>query len=132
MGQAGGCHCGAVRYEVAGSPMHVTLCHCSDCRKASGAPMVAWAMYADHALTVTSGEAVTRNSSGAAMRAFCGACGTGLWYRNQDMLPGIVDIQAATLDDPDAFPAGAHIQVAERIGWMKTAHELPEFERFPG
>ena len=25
----------------------------------------------------------------------------------------------------------AHIQVAERIGWMKDAHRLPEFERYP-
>jgi len=131
MTHAGGCHCGAVRYEVAGEPMHVVLCHCSDCRKSAGAPMVAWAMFADDAFRVTSGEAKTRNSSGAALRSFCGDCGTGLYYRNAEMLPGIVDIQAATFDDPEAFPAGAHIQAAERIGWMGHAHELPAFERFP-
>jgi hypothetical protein len=28
-------------------------------------------------------------------------------------------------------PARAHIQVAERIGWMEQAHELPTFERYP-
>jgi hypothetical protein len=131
MTQTGGCHCGAVRYEVAGTPMHVALCHCADCRKAAGAPMVAWAMFAEDALRVTSGTARTRNSSGAALRSFCGDCGTGLFYRNADMLPGIVDIQAATFDDCDAFPAGLHIQIAERIGWMANAHELPAFERFP-
>lgn len=132
MTQAGGCHCGAVRYQVDGAPRHVVLCHCRDCRKASGAPMVAWAMFADAALRVTQGTPATRNSSGAAMRSFCGACGTGLFYRNAEMLPGIVDVQAATLDDPEAFPAGAHIQVADRIGWMGAAHELPLFDRFPG
>ena len=47
------------------------------------------------------------------------------------MLPGIIDVQSATYDDPDAVPARAHIQVAERIGWMERAHELPIFERFP-
>ena len=62
---------------------------------------------------------------------FCGDCGTGLFYRNDVMLPGIIDIQSATYDDPEAVPPRAHIQVAERIGWMKTAHMLPEFERFP-
>lgn len=132
MTQAGGCHCGAVRYEVTGEPMHVVLCHCADCRKSSGAPMVAWAMFAEDAFQVTSGAAVTRNSSGAAMRSFCGACGSGLFYRNAVMLPGVVDVQAATLDDPQVFPAGSHIQVAERIGWMAAAHELPLFDRFPG
>jgi hypothetical protein len=34
------------------------------------------------------------------------------------MLPGIIDVQSATYDDPDAGPGRAHIQVAERIGWM--------------
>jgi hypothetical protein len=47
------------------------------------------------------------------------------------MLPGIMDIQSATYDDPDSVPARAHIQVADRIRWMERAHELPAFERYP-
>lgn len=65
------------------------------------------------------------------MRSFCGACGTGLFYRNATVLPGIVDIQSATLDDPEALPPGVQIQTAERLNWMKRLHQLPEFERFP-
>lgn len=38
----GGCLCGAVRYRVTGKPYHVTHCHCSMCRRASGAPLVTW------------------------------------------------------------------------------------------
>jgi len=37
----GGCFCGAVRYE-AGSPYHLTNCHCTTCRRTSGAPFVTW------------------------------------------------------------------------------------------
>lgn len=132
MSQQGGCQCGAVRYEVSGEPQHVALCHCTGCRKSAGAPMVAWAAFTEDEFRVTQGDAKTFNSSGSAMRSFCPDCGTGLYYKNADMLPGIVDIQAATLDDPSAFPAGAHIQTAERIDWMATAHALPEFERYPG
>ena len=66
------------------------------------------------------------------MRSFCPKCGTGIAYRNAEFLPGIVDIQSATLDDPAALPAGVHIQVAERIDWMTDAHTLPEFQRYPG
>lgn len=131
MTQTGGCHCGAVRYTVEGAPLHVVLCHCTDCRKSAGAPMVAWAMFTEDGFRVTSGEAKTHNSSGSALRSFCGECGTGLYYRNADMLPGIVDVQAVTLDDPEAFPAVAHIQAAERLGWVARAHELPAFDRFP-
>lgn len=128
----GGCQCGAVRYEVDGEPKHVALCHCRDCRKAAGAPMVAWAAFAESEFKVLSGDVTTFNSSGASMRSFCPKCGTGLFFRNAQYLPGIVDIQSATLDDPDALAPGAHIQVAERIGWMADAHRLPTFERYPG
>ncbi len=132
MTEAGGCHCGAVRYEVNGTPQHVALCHCADCRKSAGAPMVAWTAFAEEQFKVTKGDAKTINSSGASMRSFCPNCGTGLWFRNQENLPGIVDIQTATLDNPEAYPPGVHIQTAERIGWMEAAHSLPAFARFPG
>jgi hypothetical protein len=128
----GGCQCGSVRYEVTGEPEHVALCHCADCRKSAGAPVVAWIAFAEDAFRIASGEPTTFNSSGASMRSFCPTCGTGLFFRNAENLPGIVDIQAATLDNPDAVKPTAQIQVAERIGWMASAHELPEFARFPG
>jgi hypothetical protein len=128
---SGGCHCGAIRYEARGAPQHVALCHCTDCRKSAGAPMVAWAAFAEGEVTVTQGEAKTHNSSGQSLRSFCGTCGSGLFFRNEQFLPGIIDIQSATLDDPGALPPAAHIQVAERIHWMGMAHDLPVFDRFP-
>jgi hypothetical protein len=127
----GGCHCGAVRYEVHGEPKHVALCHCSDCRRSAGAPMVSWAAFAEEDFTLSQGDITVFNSSGSALRGFCPKCGSGLTYRNADYLPGIVDIQSATFDDPNAFAPQAHIQTAERIAWMEDAHHLPSFERFP-
>ena len=126
----GGCHCGAIRYEIAGEPANHALCHCVDCRRASGAPMVGWLMVEDGQLSIE-GEVATYASSENARRHFCIQCGTGLFYTNAAMLPGMVDVQSATLDDPGEVPAQAHIQVAERIGWMKDAHRLPEFEAYP-
>ena len=131
MTHSGQCHCGAIRYELSGDPKDVSLCHCSDCRRCAGAPVVAWAGFAEDQLTLTKGAPKIRNSSGAAMRSFCAECGTGLFYRNADILPNIVEVQLATLDDPEALPPTVHIQTAEQIGWMKTAHELPRIERFP-
>ncbi|HVG50820.1 MAG TPA: GFA family protein [Xanthobacteraceae bacterium] len=127
----GGCHCGAIRYEVTGKPLTHAFCHCTDCRRHAGAPMVSWSMYPQAALAVTKGTPKIYESSKDARRHFCAECGTGLFYYNEQMMPGIVDIQSSTYDNPDAVPVEAHVQVAERIGWMKTAHTLPEFERFP-
>jgi hypothetical protein len=127
----GGCHCGAIRYEMTAEVAHHALCHCTDCRKASGAPAVAWAMAAADQMTIT-GEPLTYASSEHGRRLFCGACGTSLFYTNEVIFPGMIDVQSATLDDPDSIPLQAQIQTAERIGWMEHLEDLPGFERYPG
>ncbi|MDZ4868810.1 MAG: GFA family protein [Alphaproteobacteria bacterium] len=131
MALSGGCHCGAVRYQITGTPKDVALCHCVDCRRNSGAPVMAWIGCAEETLSMTKGTPKVFKSSGATLRSFCGDCGTGLFYRNAEILPGIVEVQLATLDDAEVLPPTSQIQVAERLGWMKSAHELPEIQRFP-
>lgn len=130
MTRTGGCHCGAIRYEASGEPKTHTLCHCTDCRRSAGAPLVGWAMFPASAVKLTSGQVKIYKSSEHGRRHFCPDCGTGLFYVNETILPGIVDVQSATFDHPDALAPKAHIQVAERIAWMERAHELPIFERF--
>jgi len=127
----GQCHCGAVHYEMPAETIHKALCHCSDCRRHSGAPAVAWGLVSKDQLKVE-GETKEYASSDNGRRHFCPECGTALFYTNDVIFPGQVDVQIATLDDPDAIRPDAQIQVAERIGWMERAHELPQFERFPG
>ena len=128
----GGCQCGAVRYRATGTPEHVALCHCADCRKSSGAPMVLWAAFAEKAVTVLTGNVSDYHSSPSVTRSFCPVCGTGLFFTNPEALPGLIDIQAATFDDPEALPPQVQIQTAERPHWMTTLDALPSFERFPG
>lgn len=132
MRASGGCMCGAVRYEVDGPPDRVGICHCRDCRRASGAPMMAWAVFSRDRFRITQGDAKAYNSSPDTFRHFCPDCGTGLYYVNEVVLPGLVDVPVGTLDDPEGFAPAGHIQVAERIGWMASQHELPMFDRYPG
>jgi len=128
----GGCQCGAVRYRVEGEAKHNALCHCRDCRISSGAPAVGWLGVNEAQLVLLQGEVANYLGRTGSRRQFCPRCGTGLFFRNDAMLPGVVDIQSATLDDPDAAPPQAQIQTAERIGWMERLDDLPEFARFPG
>jgi hypothetical protein len=51
----GGCHCGAIRYQAEGQALTHGLCHCTDCRRHAGAPMVGWTMYPEGAVTVLKG-----------------------------------------------------------------------------
>lgn len=127
----GGCRCGTVRYEASGDPAHHALCHCRDCQMASGAPVLAWLAMPAQGFRVTKGEPVRYVGPTGSMRAFCGQCGTPIFFINEDALPGIVDIQSVTLDEPDAFAPQAQIQTAEQRAYMATLHEMPAFERFP-
>jgi hypothetical protein len=129
---SGGCYCGAIRYEMSEAPDRVSLCHCRDCQKGAGAPMVSWAAFKDGTMTLTRGKPKTVQINGQSIRSFCGDCGTGLFFHNVEFLPGIIDVQTITLDDPQAFPPVAHIQTAEQPSWMADAHSLPAFLRFPG
>jgi hypothetical protein len=127
----GGCHCGAIRYSMPTAVEHHALCHCSDCRRHSGAPLVGWALVGQDTLEV-SGMPKVYASSEHGRRHFCGDCGTGLFYTNEAIFPGQIDVQTATLDDPDLIPAQVQIQTAERIGWMARLDAIPAFERYPG
>ena len=70
-------------------------------------------------------------SSEMAQRHFCGDCGSSLFYTNETVFPGQIDVQSATLDDPAVLPLQCHVQTAERIDWMEHPQDVPSFERYP-
>lgn len=126
----GRCQCGGISYEVEGEPHHSALCHCNDCRRSAGAPMVGWAMFSEDKVRVT-GSPKHYKSSEHVTRQFCGTCGTGLFYTNPSVFPGMIDVQTATLDDQSIYPPAIHVQWADAAPWMGKAHDLPKFDRFP-
>lgn len=126
----GGCHCGVSRYIARGTPQHVSVCHCGDCRRCAGAPFVSWAAFSS-ADFESSGDIKAYASSNDAVRYFCTHCGTGLFYVNEEALPGLVDIQTCTLDNPEALAPQLHVQTAEQLGWTLGLENMPKFDRFP-
>lgn len=93
--------------------------------------MVAWAMFAAARIQVIRGQLKTYASSEHGRRSFCPDCGTGLFYENAKTLPGIIDVQSATLDDPDALPPRLRVQMAERLAWLDGIADLPAHDRYP-
>lgn len=132
MAMEGGCQCGAVRYSIEGEAAHNALCHCADCQASAGAPAVAWMAVKEAQFTLLAGQPRTWRGKTGSERSFCPDCGTGLYFRNAVMLPGTVDVQAATLDNAADYPPSIQIQCAERLPWMGELAALPEFERYPG
>lgn len=131
MSETGGCRCGAVTFEVEGTPAHSALCWCTACRASAGAPVVGWTLF-PRAQVRIDGEPRSYESSPGTTRQFCPTCGTGLFYLNEEIFPGQIDIQQATFRNPDAFPPTGHIQVADAPAWMARIAEMPQFRRYPG
>lgn len=125
-GYEGGCLCGAIRYLATTSPVDETYCHCSICRRASGAPVVAWASFPAQHFVFTRGKPARFDSSKIAYREFCPGCGTQLTFRYLAS-PGSVDVTIASLDDPEAIRPKDHVWHDSRIHWFETADSLPRF-----
>ncbi len=124
----GGCMCGAVRYEATGAPLSTIHCHCTSCRKHSGAPVVTLVGYKADQVNFTKGERKIYESSKGVGRAFCGLCGTTLtWEGDGGELGPLVEFLISTLDDPNAFAPQCHLHHAERISWMETSDNLPRY-----
>ncbi len=131
--KAGGCMCGAVRYEVSGEPFWVGHCHCESCRSHTGAPVVTFVAFKEDQVAFTKGERQIYNSSPGVERAFCGQCGTPLSWEGQSEVPErgmIVELYISTFDDPNGFIPTNHLWYKDRIAWFDVADDLPRYHGF--
>lgn len=130
MGQTidGGCLCRAIRYRIGGPPLSSIVCHCTSCRRASGAPAVAWLTVDRAQFQFLAGSASINLSSRDVVRRFCGNCGTPLTYENGGS-PNTIDITTASLDDPNASPPTMEVWLEHRLNWQIPNRDLGQFAR---
>ena len=125
----GGCLCGHVRYEIRQQPNLVEYCHCRTCRRAVGAPVMAWAGVSLASFKFTKGDVTSYGSSEGVRRSFCGKCGTSLTIFSE-AFPEDIYVSVASLDEPGAMPPEIHIWRSHRLEWFDTSDELPRFVGF--
>ena len=129
---SGSCLCGAVHYEVRGEIGTGYFCHCSKCRKATGAAFAASALVASKDFVMTQGEAELKSfsSSPGVYRVFCGACGSPIISR-RDASPEMVRLRLGTLDTPLPHGPQGHIFVGSKANWFEIHDDLPQYEARP-
>lgn len=128
----GHCFCGAVRYEASGQPSLETNCHCSICRRVSGAPFVAWFTVPAAAFRFVSGQPTSFKSSEHGTRTFCSRCGTPLTFQSARH-PAEIDVTICSLENPDSLPPKDHTRTSSRVSWIRLADNLPVYaEARPG
>ena len=124
---SGGCLCGALRYRVDGKIVDAGYCHCRQCQRASGAPVVAWATVPVPAFEWTAGAPRVYLSSASYQRESCPTCSSPLVFRRQQT-PTLIDFTLASLDDPSRISLDYHIWRMSRLPWFETTDALPRHD----
>jgi hypothetical protein len=108
----GSCLCGGVVYEVEGPLRDVIGCHCGQCRKQTGHFMAATAAKHTDFKVVKQDDLKWYTSSDFAERAFCGTCGSTLFWQRKG--GDYIAIAAGTLDTPTGIRIEGHIFCADK------------------
>lgn len=120
--------CGAVRYQAQGPASYLCYCHCVSCRRAAGAPFVAWATFAQERVRFTHGTLALHRSSPGVLRGHCAACGTSLTFQKESR-PQELDLTLASLDEPAALVPEVHVWVEDKLPWVAISDGLPQYAR---
>jgi hypothetical protein len=124
----GGCLCGAIRYRSTVNPIRGVICHCSMCRKHSGAPALAFFHFPAESFTWVKGKPKRYRSSRYAERGFCPDCGSILTM-HEEVLDDRVQVTAGSLDHPESVNPDDHVWTQDQLPWLKCCDDLPKFER---
>jgi hypothetical protein len=125
----GGCMCGDIRFEIVAAPTLTEYCHCHSCRKATGAPVMAWAGVAHAAFQLMKGKPAIYASTPHVERGFCGRCGTSLSVYSRQF-PDEIYVSIASFDDADAVAPEVHIWREDRLTWLDTSDDWLRYTRF--
>jgi len=125
MSVKGSCLCGGIQYEVNGVFGSVVHCHCSMCRKATGAAFRTRAAVPTASFRWLAGESLLSKyeSSPGETRTFCRVCGATLptFFRDH---PDQIGLPLGTLDDDPGVRPSAHVFVDSKAPWFEIADGL--------
>jgi hypothetical protein len=121
------CSCGQLSLTTDGEPSRISMCHCLECQRRTGAVISNQARFRRDQVTPSGQAAVwtrTAESGNVLTFHFCPTCGSTVYWEGEGF-PGHVAVAIGNFADP-AFPAPA-IAVWEetRHPWVALPHDTP-------
>ena len=123
----GSCHCGQIRYEATIDPEQVSICHCTDCQKLSGAPYRASIRSIGDSFQLLSGEpsvyVKVADSGARRAQAFCPNCGSSLYTYDADK-PTVYGLRLGVLEERTALIPKKQIWCRSALGWTQNLTDV--------
>ncbi|AFZ37852.1 glutathione-dependent formaldehyde-activating GFA [Stanieria cyanosphaera PCC 7437] len=116
----GGCHCGAVRFQVVVDRWEVEDCNCSICRKKGFLHLIV----PPSNFTLLKGEKFLTTytfNTGTAKHTFCSICGIHSFYYPRSH-PGWIDINIRCLDEN--VISQFLVKSFDGINWEENVHKI--------
>jgi hypothetical protein len=131
---AGGCLCGAVRYDVkAEAPLGARYCWCRVCQYLGCGTGAVSAAFRTEDVAVSgplTGYVCQADSGSTMRRRFCSRCGTPV-FSEAAQRPDVIFVRAGTLDDPNLAAPTATIWSRSAPKWACFDPDLPKIEGQP-
>ena len=124
-----------MRFEIEAPLRRANWCHCSRCRKHSGAHALAQARVAREQFRLLAGEELIRvyRPGDGKVKAFCSVCGSSL-FGNEWPDGDEISIRMGAFDDDPGIRPQYHTFVASRAPWDELPDDgLPRYDELsPG
>jgi hypothetical protein len=120
----GRCYCGKTTFSATNYPYITTYCHCSDCRRLSGAPAAAHCAFTPADLNITPAPHHAAAVTKGVERWFCEHCGTAL-AATYDYLPDQVYVPLGVIDQINEISPQFHCHAESMLPWLEIDDDLP-------
>ena len=123
----GACFCRTVQYTVEDAFEYAMNCHCSQCRRTTGAAFKPFAGIQREKLRLTAGaDALLIVGDEIGNDTHCNSCGSLLYSVVREGKH--VHVAMGTLIDAPSIRPSAHIFVGSKAPWHEITDELPQFD----
>jgi hypothetical protein len=116
------CCCGKLEIVCEGEPARISMCHCLQCQRRTGAVFGNQAWFSRQQIISISGDStqfIRQSDAGRSVTfQFCPTCGSTLYWE-AEAFPGMIAVAVGSFADP-AFPGPQH------SGWEKRRHHWIE------
>ncbi|MDA5398303.1 GFA family protein [Hoeflea prorocentri] len=119
-----------MKFRSDAEPVLQAVCHCADCRNATGNDYSETVFFAAKATEVAGELRANRYfaASGAqTVREFCSVCGTPMFDKS-DGFPQLIGVFAQTISEPFRFVPDCHMWTKGKLAHVQISDDLRTYE----